>query len=142
MGSLGKKRCSKCNLEKDRKDFPKSSRYKDGLYPSCKVCHNAKSMESVRNKDGIIPQIYSTQRRNSLKRGHALPSYTQMWLKDWLFSNPEFHRLYDMWVLSGYQREFKPSVDRIDDNLGYTEYNIQLLSWRENAEKQYNKRKE
>jgi hypothetical protein len=81
--------------------------------------------------------MYSAQCRNSLKRGHAYPTYTQIWLKAWLFINPEFHRLYDMWVLSGYQSDFKPSVDRIDDNLGYTEYNIQLLSWKENAEKWY-----
>ena len=135
------KNCSKCGKYKPKEDFPKSSRNKDGYYSSCKDYHNRKSKESVRTKVGIIPQIYSKQRTNSEKRNHSYPTYSQDWLHSWLFAQPEFHRLYDMWVLAGYDRNFKPSVDRIDDNPGYTEYNIQLMSWQENAEKWYKRSK-
>lgn len=131
------KHCSKCKELKPKEEFPRSSKYQDGRYPSCKTCHNAKSKESVRTKVGIVPQIYSAQRRNSKLRGHSSPTYSQGWLKVWLLNQPEYHRLYDLWVLTGYNRDFKPSVDRIDDNLGYTEYNIQLMSWKDNATKWY-----
>ena len=88
-----------------------------------------------RSKKGVIIQMYGHQRGNSKKRSHAMPTYTKEWLANWLLSKPKFHRLYDMWVLSGYEKAFKPSVDRKDDSIGYTEYNIQLMTWQENKQK-------
>ena len=41
------------------------------------------------------------------------------------------------WKSSGYNRWTKPSVDRLDDNLGYSFDNIQLMTWKENNEKQH-----
>ncbi len=34
-----------------------------------------------------------------------------------------------------------PSLDRIDDSIGYTEDNIQLMTWQENRDKSYKDRK-
>ena len=91
-----------------------------------------------KSKSGLISNIYSSQKQSSKKRLHNPPTYSKEWLENWLLINPEFHRLYDIWVISGYDKMLKPSVDRIDDNIGYTEYNIQLMTWRENKEKYYN----
>lgn len=79
--------------------------------------------------------MYTSQMESSAKRGHANPTYSRKWFKSWLFSNPEFHRLYDIWVLNRYEKSLIPSVDRLDDYLGYTEYNIRLTTWGENNKK-------
>jgi hypothetical protein len=41
MSILTQKKCSKCGELKDRREFSKDKRYKDGLYPSCRACKNA-----------------------------------------------------------------------------------------------------
>lgn len=94
-----------------------------------------------KSKEGVIEQIFTAQKNSCKKRKHNLPTYDVKWLKSWLLNNPEFHRLYDIWVASGYDKWFKPSVDRLNDGVSYTEYNIQLLTWRENADKQHLKSK-
>lgn len=91
-----------------------------------------KNIKYERSKKGIIAVMYAGQVSNSKKRGHNLPSYTKEWFKTWLQSNPEFHRLYDLWVISNYDKDLKPSVDRKNEEISYTEYNIQLMTWKEN----------
>ena len=90
-----------------------------------------------RTKKGVISTLWHHQLENSKNRGMAKPTYTKEWLRDWLMNKPKFHKLYDMWVLSGYDRLKKPSVDRKDDYIGYTEYNIQIMTFEENAQKNY-----
>lgn len=90
-----------------------------------------------KSKVGVVTRIYADQKKHSKTREHKDPSYTKEWLQNWLFINPEFHRLFDMWVLSGYDRDYKPSVNRKDDYIGYTEYNIQLMTFRENYKKSH-----
>lgn len=83
-------------------------------------------------KKGIVTTIYKTQRQSSKRRGQEMPSYSKEWLSKWLFGNPEFHRLYDLWAISGYKKDLKPSIDRIDDYKGYSFDNIQLMTWKQN----------
>lgn len=98
--------------------------------------------EKKRSRDKkVIPSlIYSIQKSSSKKRSHPSPSYTLEWLKNWMLSNPEYHRLHDIWVISGYDSKYKPTVDRLDDSIGYTEYNIQLLDWQSNRAKGHKER--
>lgn len=93
-----------------------------------------------RSYKGVITNIYHHQKQNSLKRNHTPPSFTKEELKIWLFQN-NFEKLHLDWVKSGYERYLHPSVDRLDDNIGYTIDNIQLLTWKENWQKQNNKTK-
>lgn len=51
--------------------------------------------------------------------------------KSWL----TFISLYERWQESGFQRGYSPSVDRIDNDKGYTLDNIQWLSFRNNCSK-------
>lgn len=88
-----------------------------------------------RTKKGIVTVTYSHQKQHSKIRGHNPPEYTKQELKDWLFSQPLFHKLYDNWERTGYQKKYKPSVDRKDDYIGYTMDNIQLMTWGENDSK-------
>lgn len=123
--------CRKCNTEKEFSMFFKNE-------ARCKECENKRRLEYSRTKEGLITKIYGAQKCNSKNRGHSKPTYSKKWLSSWLLSNPEFHRLYDMWVTSGYEKNIIPSIDRIDDYVGYTEYNIQLTVWHLN-EKRGNK---
>ena len=90
-----------------------------------------------KTKEGVISQIYGAQNQRSKKRGHLMPSYSKEWLSEWILSNDEFHILYEKWVLSGYDKWLKPSVDRIDDSIGYTTANIQLMTWFSNKAKSH-----
>lgn len=47
-----------------------------------------------------------------------------------------FDRIYDEWVKSNFQKQYKPSIDRISYKIGYTKDNIQWLTWAENRYKQ------
>ena len=55
----------------------------------------------------------------------------------WCLNSLRFHSLYTDWVLSGYDKMLIPSIDRIDNNLGYNFDNIQLLTYAQNREKAF-----
>ena len=66
--------------------------------------------------------------------------------RDVLFSLPDFHarfisdkkflRLHSEWVKSGMDKMLKPSLDRVNNKLGYTVDNTHMLTWAENRHKQ------
>ena len=89
--------------------------------------------EYNRTKRGKIKTIYHNQRRASTERGHSMPTYTEAELRDWLYSQKLFHELYDKWKANDYDRLIAPSVDRLDDDEGYSLGNIQLVTFDENT---------
>ncbi len=94
-----------------------------------------------RSKKGVVTKMFAHQKANSVMRGHLPPSYTKEDLREWLYSQSEFHILFDNWVRLGYSRNNKPSVDRIDDRVGYTMNNIQLTTALQNTQKKANEMK-
>jgi len=70
-----------------------------------------------------------------------MPTYTKRELKDWLYNQELFHKLYDDWVSSNYDTYLKPSVDRLNDYESYHMGNIRLVTWKENKNKHYADRK-
>ncbi len=94
-----------------------------------------------RSKKGVASVIYNGQRTSSKRRGHRQPEYNQIELEEWLYSQTLFHELYSEWVLSGYEKYLKPSVDRKFDDVHYCMSNIQLMTWGENNTKAYKDRR-
>lgn len=90
-----------------------------------------------RTKKGLSIRIFSNQKNHSRTRNNSIPTYSIVELREWLFSHKDFDLLYDKWVISGYEYTKTPSVDRIDDNKGYSLDNIQLMTWEENRKKSY-----
>ena len=88
-----------------------------------------------RTKKGLVNLIYCNQKSSSKRRGHSGPSYSKQELKEWLYSQEFFHLLFDNWKRLDYQKGYSPSVDRLDDSLGYSFSNIQLTDWKTNNKK-------
>lgn len=84
--------------------------------------------------DGVITLMYSHMKYACHKRGHPMPQFTKAWLEEWLLlkNTKTFTFLFSSWVLSGYKKDLKPSVDRKNPEIGYTKRNIRLMTWREN----------
>lgn len=124
------KTCIDCNNTKPFTDFVAKASCKDGYEPRCRKCRSIKYNKST--PELLCKKIYNTQLINSNKRAHAAPVYTLAELTQWMLAQPQFAELYAAWEAAGYPKNKAPSVDRLDDNSGYTLDNIQLLTWQAN----------
>ena len=131
----GDMKCTVCEETKDVSMFMLRSNSKIKRRSMCTECAMEKNTEKNRTSSGVVEVIYNSQKINSKNRGHVNPDYSLEDLKIWLFSQKLFHTLYLKWVDSGYEKDLKPSVDRLDDYKPYTMDNIQLVTWRENYRK-------
>lgn len=96
----------------------------------------------MKTKNRLISVIYYNQVSHSKTRGHKKPSYTKDELIDWVNSQVHFNKLYNDWVNSGFKRKLVPSIDRKDNNLGYTFSNIKLVTFGINEERSHREHKE
>jgi len=90
-----------------------------------------------RSKNGLIARTHKAQRERTAERKYPPVEYSLQELKDWCLKDPKFHLLYDDWVLSGFRLNKRPSLDRIDDYLGYSFSNIVLKTRKENIDRSY-----
>lgn len=128
--------CSKCKEDKELSNFilKKNNRYDSW----CNDCHKQKTTEFKQTIIGLIGEIYNAQKVNSKKRKHNPPSYTKKELENYLLSNPTYINIYTNWVNNDYDKDLRPSIDRLDDFKGYSFNNIQIITVSQNREKQYN----
>jgi len=91
-----------------------------------------------KTKQGLVYRIFYDQIKNSKSRGHTLPSYTKEELKNWIFNQLNFSNLFLLWEESNYSSDLRPSCDRLNNNLGYTFTNIELVTWAENKKRANN----
>ena len=131
------KTCTKCQTPKSLEKFNKSKSMLDGHLNVCKPCQAIAQLEYRRTKKGLVSDIYSEQKRSSRRRGHKPPAYTVLELRQWFREQPSANKLYKAWKLSGYDKDLRPSVDRLDDSKSYSFDNIQLMTWGENKAKGY-----
>jgi len=129
------KKCSSCKTIKILSKYGKHKRMKDGFRSSCKECEALCAKKYKRSKEGVLAHIYSHQRLSSRTRGHDMPTYDLRWMRLWAMSTQEFNTLFIEWEQSGYLKKMIPSIDRIDDSIGYTHDNIQIMSWGDNEAK-------
>lgn len=126
------KKCAKCNEAKSLIEFYKQSKQKDGHGVWCKECCYQYDINKKRTKKGLIQISYKHQRAHSKRRGHDLPNYTKNELVKWAFSKPEFHKLYENWIKSEYNKLLIPSFDRKRSRESYSFDNLQIVTWRQN----------
>lgn len=133
-----KKTCISCGKDLDACKFYRHKAMSDGRLNKCKECVKSyvrgnRSKYDLTEK-GVIRVIYKTQKRSNKLRGFGDMGYSKEWLKSWVYENG-FKEIFDNWVDSGYMKNSKPSVDRIDDLIGYEKNNIKLTTWVKNLKK-------
>lgn len=84
-----------------------------------------------------ITQAYSSVRYKSKRRGDKYPTFSKAALTSWLIENGLFE-LWAAYVHRDYDKDYKPSIDRVDDYKGYYFNNMQLIMWKENRLKGVN----
>jgi len=84
--------------------------------------------------EGLLKDLFKSQERKSMQRGHPLPDYTINELLVTFLDSDLFIRLYNNWKDSGFEQNLRPSFDRLDNNKHYSFDNIQLMTWKENNE--------
>jgi len=136
------KLCPKCGEYLDFCEFSKKKSNIDGLQCWCKNCNEKYNLKYRRTINGLCSRIYASQVLHSKNRNHSIPEYSKNDLKEWLASQRLFYEIYDKWVESNYGKKLIPSVDRINDNEGYSIDNIQLMTWGENELRAYSCRKD
>jgi len=135
------KECTKCFKLKPLEGFNRRKTSVDGHRPDCRECQRLNNKRYHKTFEGLLTQIYRHQRGASKQRGHPLPPYTKEELKEWLLAQPSFKELYSNWVASDYNKMLTPSIDRLDDNIGYLLDNIQLTTWSFNVTKSHKDRR-
>ncbi len=114
----------------------KCGRVRDGK-ARCAYCLRVKAKKYRRTMNGLISIMYSSQKHNSKMRGHKPPTYSKSEFAKWVLSQKNFKKLFKKWVKSDYKMKKKPSVDRLDELVGYSMYNIRLVSFKVNCAKEY-----
>ena len=83
-----------------------------------------------KTKKGVLTNSYSKQ-----KKRYSV-DYTLKQLHARFLNDSRFDRLFNEWVKSGYNKQFKPTVDRIYYKKPYTLRNIHCMTWADNRYKQ------
>jgi hypothetical protein len=128
------KTCSKCKEIKLVSEFQKDKSTSSGLRSSCKTCSYKATIEWNRSPEGVACRLWHKHNARSKTRDHEKPNYSREWLFDFVLNHPNFEKLYAAWVASDYDKYLSPSVDRINDRIGYTKENIRLVTFGENME--------
>lgn len=153
------KKCFKCGEGKDRDEFYSHKQMTDGLLGKCKECtkkdvakrrqvnrvyYNSYDKNRYRTNihrflgskyDSMRGRIYGKTVHSKLVGKKLMPENEFM---SWCYNSVSFHefmRLYKRWKESGHQRKLAPSIDRIDNKIGYVIGNLQWLTQSENSSK-------
>lgn len=126
--------CSSCKTKKELTCFPRNKNKYLGYGHTCKICNRKKLFDYNRTEVGLIRQVYRGHKRIAKERHNSEVGYDVQWLEEFMYSN-NFQAMFDEWKQSGYDKWYKPSIDRIDDHGTYTKDNIQLMTFRDNWEK-------
>lgn len=154
------KKCFKCGIKKERKNFYKHPQMTDGLMGKCKECAKIDARKNYhdnidakkeydRKRIRYNPRRIFLQRYGSMKSriiGTATRPYkvegkkiaTKKEFLDWCYSKEvfaQFERLHQKWIQSDFDKHLTPSIDRIDNDRGYTLDNMQWITLLANCEK-------
>ena len=144
------RQCRSCGQEKPHSDFCICN---GKAHQPCKICFNAEQRVYRAQSGNAVTKRYEKTRRGFLMRlyrnmqsritgvqkekfhlyaGKPL-TVTRDQFYEWAFTSGEFHALFDAWEVSGYARQYTPSVDRVDSSRGYELDNMEWVTHSENS---------
>jgi hypothetical protein len=155
---MGKK-CPCCKLIKPYFEYYKRKRSRDGFYEYCKLCVKKKHKKYYETNKILVKSI--TQKYRDKERIYYIIFIRRMyWFMSnrimekrkyyrgkelcdrnefirYAFTNWKLKYLYCDWAKNGYQRKYRPVIDRIDSNKGYIISNMNPMTFSENSSKYY-----
>jgi hypothetical protein len=130
------KKCTKCETYKPYGEFGVRNDRHANIRGVCKQCINNSQILLNRSIDGKLRSIYKDQYKRSKRKWDSSPTYTREEFIEYWINNPLYVELYTNWVNSDYDKLLAPSIDRLDNSLGYSFENTQLVTWKENKDKE------
>lgn len=86
---------------------------------------------------GMLTNLYHKMKTRNIKNGFGKLPFSLDEFQKWSINSEKFFYLFDTWVNSGYQKRYKPSVDRTNPNIGYEFNNMSWMFWEDNKKKSY-----
>lgn len=126
------KKCVTCNKTKTDGCFYKR-------YNTCKLCVIERTKKYCKTYSGYILKSYHSMKQRTLGKLECFARWKGKELLPksdfikWTENNAEFLNLFKAWTLSGYQKKLSPSINRLDNNLGYVLSNMEWIPHGENA---------
>lgn len=90
---------------------------------------NGKLMRTYRNMQSRVEGILKGKAH--LYEGLGIMSRDEFY--EWATNDVVFNKLYNEWVESDYQIKLSPSINRIDNKMGYVVGNVEWLTHSENS---------
>lgn len=101
---------------------------------------NAATHKYEKTKSGFLMRAYRNMKSRvtgiQRKKAHLYKGLYLLPRQDFYtlsLADNNFHKLFEQWVKSDYNRKLTPSVDRIDPSKGYEPNNIRWLEHMENS---------
>lgn len=141
--------CVACNLLKYSKDFYSNKRNCDGLASECKECLRKRSSEYINSTEGKTNRsnyYHNVIKNNTNKylflttRANAKTKNLEHSISEFDIVIPECCPIFKIPLKlsdSGYQTDNSPSIDRINNTIGYVKSNIVVVSWKANNIKSF-----
>jgi len=128
-----------------QKDYYQANRAKKLVQQQAYALEHQEQVQSYQQSykaspRGVLTLAYHHQVEKSRRRGHAPPAYSRQDLLNRYLNDPQFLNLHAAWLAGGKRKADKPSLDRLDDALGYSFENIKLTTWALNNQRGYQSR--
>ena len=126
---LGK--CKLCCIDFSIKNRNKNKKYYD-VYDKNRYRNNIHRIFCAKY-DGMRQRVMGLAHHSKTK-GKALINENEF--LHWCYEQKNYKKfinLYNIWKVKQFQRKFAPSIDRINNNIGYIVNNLQWLSQSENS---------